>query len=101
MMLHLYIFQFFLIRDILKFKPLSSTTTVTVITGDHYDEQLSDSLNKVVTQFQQQFIAQGYPSAKWIKMKGTDRRMIYRNPKDVAKQLKKLISKRKVKQESQ
>ncbi|XP_038665907.1 uncharacterized protein si:dkey-122a22.2 isoform X1 [Scyliorhinus canicula] len=89
------------VRDILKFKPLSSTTTVTVITGDHYDEQLPDSLNKVVTQFQQQFIAQGYPSAKWIKMKGTDRRMIYRNPKDVAKQLKKLISKRKVEQERQ
>ncbi|XP_078396198.1 uncharacterized protein LOC144679568 isoform X1 [Cetorhinus maximus] len=89
------------VRDILKFKPLSSTTTVTVITGDYYDEQLPDPLNKVVTHFQQQFITQGYPSAKWIKMKGTDRHMIYRNPKDVAKQLKKLINKRKVKQESQ
>ncbi|XP_060680300.1 uncharacterized protein si:dkey-122a22.2 isoform X1 [Hemiscyllium ocellatum] len=84
------------IRDILKFKPLSNAITITVITGDYYDEQLPEHLNKVVTHFQQQFILQGYPTAKWIKIKGTDRQMIYRNPKAVAKQLKKLINKRKV-----
>ncbi|GCC30688.1 hypothetical protein chiPu_0009142 [Chiloscyllium punctatum] len=89
------------IRDILKFKPLSNAITITVITGDYYDEQLPEHLNKVVTHFQQQFISQGYPTAKWIKMKGTDRQMIYKNPKAVAKQLKKLINKRKVEQESQ
>ncbi|XP_055489462.1 uncharacterized protein si:dkey-122a22.2 isoform X1 [Leucoraja erinacea] len=89
------------VRDISHFKPLSSTTSVTVITGDHYDEQLPDSLNKVVFQFQQQFIAQNYPSVKWIRIKETDRRMIYRKPSDVAKHLKKLINKKRVKQESQ
>ncbi|XP_051879450.1 uncharacterized protein si:dkey-122a22.2 isoform X2 [Pristis pectinata] len=89
------------VRDISHFKPLSSATSVTVITGDHYDEQLPDSLNKVVFQFQHRFIAQSYPSVKWIKIKGADRRMIYRNPSEVAKQLKKLINKKRVKQESQ
>uniref|UniRef100_UPI00398EB777 uncharacterized protein n=1 Tax=Pristiophorus japonicus TaxID=55135 RepID=UPI00398EB777 len=89
------------VRDISKFKPLSSATTVTVITGDYYDQQLPDPLNKVLSQCQQQFITRGYPSVKWIKMKGTDRRGIHRNPSDVAKQLKKLINRKKVKQESQ
>ncbi|XP_042188271.1 AB hydrolase superfamily protein FGSG_00044 [Callorhinchus milii] len=89
------------VRDISKFKPLSSRTTVTVITGDHHDEQLPVSLNKVVAQFQQQFIEQTYPSAKWIKIKGMDRRMIYRNPSEVAKHLKKLINRNKPRKESQ
>ncbi|XP_069776389.1 uncharacterized protein [Narcine bancroftii] len=88
------------VRDISHFKPLSSATSVTVITGDHYDELLPDSLNKIMFKFQR-FIARTYPSVKWIKMKGTDRRMIYRNASDVAKEIKKLINKKRVKQESQ
>ncbi|XP_072908733.1 uncharacterized protein [Hemitrygon akajei] len=89
------------VRDISQFKPLSSATSVTMITGELYDEQLPDSLNKVVFQFQQRFSAQNYPSVRWIKIKGADRRMIYRNPTDVIKQLKKIINKKRVKQESQ
>ena len=34
-------------RDITKFKPLSSKTSVTVITGDRFDHEMSDQLNQV------------------------------------------------------
>ncbi|XP_072105988.1 uncharacterized protein [Mobula birostris] len=88
------------VRDISQFKPLSSATSVTMITGELYDELLPDSLNKVMFQFQQRFSAQNYPLVKWIKIKEADRRMIYKNPTDVVRQLKKIINKKRVKQES-
>ncbi|KPP63390.1 hypothetical protein Z043_118360, partial [Scleropages formosus] len=61
------------VRELSRFKPLSSMTSVSVITGDYFDEQLPAHLNKVVAECQKRFLEQSYPSAKRIHVPGADR----------------------------
>lgn len=42
-----FFFLFFFQRDITKFKPLSSRTSVSVLTGDSFDMQMPEHLNRV------------------------------------------------------
>uniref|UniRef100_A0A8C8MIZ7 Uncharacterized protein n=1 Tax=Oncorhynchus tshawytscha TaxID=74940 RepID=A0A8C8MIZ7_ONCTS len=89
------------VREISKFKPLSSRTSVSVIIGDYFDEQIPAALNQVVAQLQKTLLEQTYPSANQIHVKGGDRRMIYKRPSVVSKHLLKLVSQRQSKQQSQ
>ncbi|CDQ68514.1 unnamed protein product [Oncorhynchus mykiss] len=89
------------VREISKFKPLSSRTSVSVIIGDSFDEQIPAPLNQVVAQLQKTLLEQTYPSANQIHVKGGDRRMIYKRPSVVSKHLWKLVSQRQSKQQSQ
>ncbi|MGH0147638.1 UNVERIFIED_CONTAM: hypothetical protein FKN15_011754, partial [Acipenser sinensis] len=89
------------VREIATYKPLSSRTSVSVITGDYYDALLPAHLNMAVEKFQEQLLAQTYPSAKQIKIPGADRKMIYKKPYEVSKHLMKLVKQKKPKQESQ
>ncbi|XP_020353473.1 uncharacterized protein LOC109901882 isoform X1 [Oncorhynchus kisutch] len=89
------------VREISKFKPLSSRTSVSVIIGDSFDEQIPAALNQVVAQLQKTLLEQTYPSANQIHVKGGDRRMIYKRPSVVSKHLLKLVSQRQSKQQSQ
>nr|XP_046158532.1 uncharacterized protein LOC123997893 [Oncorhynchus gorbuscha] len=89
------------VREISKFKPLSSRTSVSVIIGDSFDEQIPAALNQVVAQLQKTLLEQTYPSANQIHVKGGDRRMIYKRPSVVSKHLWKLVSQRQSKQQSQ
>ncbi|KAM6967626.1 uncharacterized protein FYW47_006361 [Aplochiton taeniatus] len=89
------------VRDISKFKPLSSKTSVTVITGDSFDEQIPDELNQMVAKFQNQFVEQFYPSASRIHIEGGDRHMIYKDPIPIIKHLRKLITQRQSRKQSQ
>uniref|UniRef100_A0A4W5QAT1 Uncharacterized protein n=1 Tax=Hucho hucho TaxID=62062 RepID=A0A4W5QAT1_9TELE len=70
------------VREISKFKPLSSRTSV-------------------VAQLQKTLLEQTYPSANQIHVKGGDRRMIYKRPSVVRKHLWKLVSQRQSKQQIQ
>ncbi|KAL0984920.1 hypothetical protein UPYG_G00150480 [Umbra pygmaea] len=89
------------VREISKFKPLSSGTSVSVIIGDSFDEQIPAHLNEVVAQLQKKLLDKTYPTAKQIYIKGVDRRMIYARPSAVSKHLWKLVSQRQSKQQSQ
>uniref|UniRef100_A0A4W5QE79 Uncharacterized protein n=1 Tax=Hucho hucho TaxID=62062 RepID=A0A4W5QE79_9TELE len=89
------------VREISKFKPLSSRTSVSVIIGDSFDEQIPAPLNQVVAQLQKTLLEQTYPSANQIHVKGGDRRMIYKRPSVVRKHLWKLVSQRQSKQQIQ
>uniref|UniRef100_A0A673Z6K9 Si:dkey-122a22.2 n=1 Tax=Salmo trutta TaxID=8032 RepID=A0A673Z6K9_SALTR len=89
------------VREISKFKPLSSRTSVSVIIGDSFDDQIPAPLNQVVAQLQKTLLEQTYPSANQIHVKGGDRRMIYKRPSVVSKHLWKLVSQRQSKQQSQ
>ncbi|CAB1334187.1 unnamed protein product [Coregonus sp. 'balchen'] len=89
------------VREISKFKPLSSRTSVSVIIGDSFDEQIPAHLNHMVAQLQKTFMEQTYPLANQIHVKGGDRRMIYKRPSVVSKHLWKLVSQRQSKQQSQ
>lgn len=119
------------LRDITKFKPLSSKTTVTVITGDRFDREISDQLNQVrrrhpravvssacvethgnpfpphphlhqmVAALQKKFLEASYPSANRIHIKGADRQMIHTQPSAVIQHLRRLVNQRQAKQQSQ
>ncbi|XP_037390041.1 uncharacterized protein si:dkey-122a22.2 isoform X2 [Pygocentrus nattereri] len=89
------------VRDISKFKPLSSSTSVTVIVGDSFDEELPAHLNQVFAELQRKALERAYPQAHRIHIQGADRRMIYKKPSSVSKHLLELVSKRQTKQQRQ
>ncbi|XP_040020972.2 uncharacterized protein LOC120810476 isoform X1 [Gasterosteus aculeatus] len=89
------------VRDITKYKPLSSSTSVSVITGDYFDQQIPEHLNQMVAELQKKFLEESYPSANHIHIKGADRRMIYKEPSAISQHLRKLVSRRQAKQQSQ
>ncbi|AWO97080.1 Hypothetical protein SMAX5B_005051 [Scophthalmus maximus] len=89
------------VRDITKFKPLSSRVSVSVITGDSFDEQVPAHLNQMVAELQRKFLEESYPSANQIHIKGADRRMIYKKPSAVSQQLRRLVNQRQARQQSE
>uniref|UniRef100_UPI0037E9992F uncharacterized protein n=1 Tax=Semicossyphus pulcher TaxID=241346 RepID=UPI0037E9992F len=89
------------VRDISKFKPLTSRTPVSVITGDSFDQQIPAHLNQMVARLQKKFLEESYPSATHVHIKGGDRRMIYKNPTSISEHLKKLVNKRQGNQQSE
>ncbi|XP_037130929.1 uncharacterized protein si:dkey-122a22.2 [Syngnathus acus] len=88
------------VRDITRYKPLSSRTSVSVITGDSFDQQIPNHLNQMVSKLQKKFLEESYPSVDHVHIKGVDRRMIYKKPSAISQYLKKLVSQRQAKQHS-
>ncbi|XP_047454274.1 uncharacterized protein si:dkey-122a22.2 [Mugil cephalus] len=89
------------VRDITKYKPLSSRTSVSVITGDLFDEQMPEHLNQMVAKLQKRFLKESYPSANHIHIKGADRRMIYKKPSAISQHLRKLVHQQQAKPQSE
>ncbi|KAM4633195.1 uncharacterized protein ACJ7VT_016426 [Polymixia lowei] len=89
------------VRDITKFKPLTSRTSVSVITGDSFDQQIPEHLNQMVVKLQKKFLDESYPSANHIHIKGADRRMIYKKPSAISQHLRKLVNQQQSKQQSE
>ncbi|XP_041650316.1 uncharacterized protein si:dkey-122a22.2 [Cheilinus undulatus] len=88
------------VRDISKFKPLTSRTPVSVITGDSFDQEIPEHLNQMVARLQKKFLEESYPSAHHIQIKEADRRMIYKKPSVISQHLRKLVKQRQGKQQS-
>ncbi|XP_061072032.1 uncharacterized protein si:dkey-122a22.2 isoform X1 [Conger conger] len=89
------------VKEISKYKPLSSRTSVTVITGDSFDEELPAHLNQLVATLQKKCLEESYPSAKHIRVDGADRKTIYKRPSAISKHLMKMIAQRQSKKQSQ
>ncbi|XP_047216453.1 uncharacterized protein si:dkey-122a22.2 isoform X3 [Girardinichthys multiradiatus] len=89
------------IRDITRFKPLSTKISVSMLTGDCFDEEMSEHLNRMVAEHQKRFLKESYPSANHIQMKGADRRMIYNKPSAISQHLWKLVSQRQARPQSE
>lgn len=89
------------VRDITKFKPLSSKISVSMLTGDSFDEQMPEHLNQMVAKLQKRFLKECYPSANHIHIKGADRRMIYKKPSAISQHLRKLVNQRQARQQSE
>ncbi|KAM6995595.1 uncharacterized protein LKV04_007774 [Tautogolabrus adspersus] len=87
------------VRDISKFKPLTSRIPVSVITGESFDQQIPEQLNQMVAKLQKKFLEETYPSANHIHIKGADRRMIYKKPSVISQHLRKLVNQRQGKQQ--
>ncbi|XP_028986088.1 uncharacterized protein si:dkey-122a22.2 isoform X2 [Betta splendens] len=89
------------VRDITKFKPLSSRMTVSAITADSFDGQMPEHLNQMVAKLQKKFLEESYPSANHVHIKGADWRMIYEKPSAISQHLKRLVNQRQAEQQSQ
>lgn len=85
------------VREISKFKLLSSRISVSVIVGDSFDEQLPAHLNQVFADVQRKGLKRVYPQAKLIHIQGVDRHMISKKASSVSKHLLELVSKRQTK----
>ncbi|GAA6103553.1 uncharacterized protein si:dkey-122a22.2 isoform X1 [Tachysurus ichikawai] len=85
------------VREISKFKLLSSRISLSVIIGDSFDEQLPAHLNQVFADVQRKCLKRVYPQAKLIHIQGADRHMISKKASSVSKHLLELVSKRQTK----
>lgn len=79
------------IKTVFHMKPFPSNISVTVITGNYYDEQLPSSLNKAWAKSQQHLISQLHPGSQHIVVNGADHHMLYRKPLAVSNPIRKLI----------
>jgi len=59
------------------------------------------SLLQMVAELQRKFLKESYPSANHIQIKGADRRMIYEKPSAISQHLRRLVTRRQAKQQSQ
>ncbi|KAK3540931.1 hypothetical protein QTP86_005868 [Hemibagrus guttatus] len=64
------------VREISKFKLLSSRISLSAIVGDSFDELLPAYLNQVFADVQRKCLKRVYPQAKLIHIQGADRHMI-------------------------
>ncbi|XP_072038470.1 uncharacterized protein [Amphiura filiformis] len=81
------------IRTVYSVKPFPRDVSVTVITGNYYDEQLPSTLNKAWAKAQQHLISNVHPGCKHIVVNGADHHMLYRNPNAVVEPIKKIVNK--------
>ncbi|XP_062841737.1 uncharacterized protein si:dkey-122a22.2 [Trichomycterus rosablanca] len=89
------------VSEISKFKLLSSRTSVSVLVGDSFDQQLPAHLNQVFADAQRKSLKRVYPQAQHVHIQGADRHMIYKQPSLVSKHLLELVSKRQPRQHRQ
>ncbi|KAI5092321.1 hypothetical protein C0J45_17952 [Silurus meridionalis] len=82
------------VREISKFKLLSSRISLSVFIGDSFDEQLPAPLNRVFADVQRECLKRAYPQAKLVRIQGADRHMISKKASSVSKHLLELVSKR-------
>ncbi|XP_071942473.1 uncharacterized protein [Antedon mediterranea] len=83
------------IRTAWRIKPFPKHVGVTVITGNYYDEQLPNTLNKAWAKAQQNLISNLHPGSKHILLNGADHTMPYRNPKALLEPITRIIRQRK------
>ncbi|KAG7317874.1 hypothetical protein KOW79_018909 [Hemibagrus wyckioides] len=85
------------VREISKFKLLSSRTSLSAIIGDSFDDLVPAHLNQVFADLQRKCLKRVYPQAKLIHIQGADRYMISKKASWVSKHLLELVSKRQTK----
>ncbi|XP_076437551.1 uncharacterized protein LOC143276788 [Babylonia areolata] len=78
-------------RTLRMMRGLPSNVSVTVMTGNYYDEQLPSSLNKAWAKAQQDLITRAFPGAQHIVVNAADRHMPLTAPDAVVEQVLKLV----------
>ncbi|PVD32158.1 hypothetical protein C0Q70_07587 [Pomacea canaliculata] len=72
-------------------RSLSANISVTIMTGNYYDEQLPSALNKAWAKAEQELITRVFPRAQHIVVNAADRRMPYTAPQAVVEQVLKIV----------
>ncbi|XP_048737241.2 uncharacterized protein LOC125652243 [Ostrea edulis] len=79
------------IRTMRMLKAVPSNVSVTVLSGNYYDELMPGHLNKAWAKSEQNLLTKHYPRAKHIVINSSDRHMLYRNPDAISEQVIKMI----------
>ncbi|ESO93742.1 hypothetical protein LOTGIDRAFT_228523 [Lottia gigantea] len=79
------------IKTVRLLKSISSEISVSIVTGNYYDEQMPSSLNKAWAKTEQQLISKHFPNAQHLVVNGADHHMIYKQPEDVSQVIIKMI----------
>ncbi|XP_061174489.1 uncharacterized protein LOC133183563 [Saccostrea echinata] len=79
------------IRTMRMLKAVPSNVSVTVLSGNYYDELMPSHLNKAWAKSEQNLLTKYYPRAKHIVINSSDRHMLYRNPDAISEQVIKMI----------
>jgi len=82
-------------------KRIASNITVSVLTGNYYDEQMPQHLNKAWARAEQNLLSKHFPQAKHVVVNGADRHMMYRKPEPIIEAVTKIIRKWKKSQAAQ
>uniref|UniRef100_A0A0B7B0A4 acylglycerol lipase n=1 Tax=Arion vulgaris TaxID=1028688 RepID=A0A0B7B0A4_9EUPU len=80
-------------RTLRKIKPLASHISVSVLTGNYYDEQMPSALNKAWARAEQNLLSKLPPYVQHLVVNGADRHIMYRKPESIAETVLKLIRK--------
>uniref|UniRef100_A0A2C9M4K3 acylglycerol lipase n=1 Tax=Biomphalaria glabrata TaxID=6526 RepID=A0A2C9M4K3_BIOGL len=81
------------IRTLKKIKSLASNISVTVLTGNYYDEQMQGHLNKAWARAEQSLLSKFQPTVQHSVVNGADRHMMYRKPEPIVEAVLKIIRK--------
>jgi len=84
-------------KTIWRLKPFPQNTSVTVITGNYYDEQLPSPLNKAWAKSEQHLMSSLHPTSHHIVINGADHHMLYKQPEPLIEQITKIIKHRRSK----
>ncbi|KAK3082415.1 hypothetical protein FSP39_004380, partial [Pinctada imbricata] len=79
------------LRTIRLLKSLPTNISVTVISGNYYDEQMPSYLNKAWAKSEQNLINKHYPQANHIVINSSDRHMLIKNYDAIIEQINKII----------
>ncbi|CAL1530323.1 unnamed protein product [Lymnaea stagnalis] len=80
-------------RTLRKIKSLASSITVSVLTGNYYDEQMPSHLNKAWARAEQSLLSKFPSNVQHSVVNGADRHMMYRKPEPIVEAVLKIIRK--------
>ncbi|XP_060571609.1 uncharacterized protein LOC132729804 [Ruditapes philippinarum] len=72
-------------------RKIPENITVTVITGNYYDEQMPGPLNKAWAKSEQNLISKTYPHSQHIVVNGGDRHLLYQKPDAIVEPIRKAV----------
>ncbi|KAH9512617.1 E3 ubiquitin-protein ligase rnf19a [Bulinus truncatus] len=80
-------------RTLKKIKSLASNISISVLTGNYYDEQMQGHLNKAWARAEQSLLSKFPPTVQHSVINGADRHMMYRKPEPIIEAVLKIIRK--------
>ncbi|XP_041361636.1 uncharacterized protein LOC121377635 [Gigantopelta aegis] len=78
-------------RTMRTLRSLPSNISVTLVTGNYYDEQMPSSLNKAWAKSERSLISKYLPGSQHIVINGADHHMLYKKPLAVTEPIIKMI----------
>ncbi|XP_005109384.1 uncharacterized protein LOC101846099 [Aplysia californica] len=79
------------LRTLRMVKPLANNISVSILTGNYYDEQMPAHLNKAWARAEQLLLSKYFPHAQHLVVNGADRHIMYRKPEPIIEAVTRLI----------